>query len=372
MNLFRTPPGPAASAPPLPELIRGLEAARGGTNVIAYVTSTRDQFESPMAMDAVPIIHEHLRALPGTRADRRIDLFLHSNGGDSSVPWRLVTLIREFCSRFAVLVPHRAFSAATLTALGADEVVMHPLGMLGPIDPTVTTPYNPMNPANPGQRLGISVEDVAAYIALVREDIGVQHEAEVVQTFNALTANVHPLALGTVKRSSGQARLLGERLLRGRLADEIDDASITDIVERLTSRLYHHGHPINRREAREELSLPFVVDAPADVEERMWALYCAYRDEMQLETAFQPFVEATDASAPPLPQPPNEIRPDGTPSPGFAVHERKLPPAVSVSIDSARRSDRYVLQLDAVIVRQWSGESRIDLSVWQSGWQRRA
>ena len=370
MNPFRPSASPTPSGPPLQDLIRALEAARGGTHVIAYVTSTRDQFESPMAMDAIPIIHEHLRALPGTAADRRIDLFLHSNGGDSAVPWRLVTLIREFATRFSVLVPHRAFSAATLTALGADEVVMHPMGMLGPIDPTVTTPYNPMNPTNPGQRLGISVEDVAAYIALVREDIGVQHEAEVVQTFNALTANVHPLALGTVKRSSGQARLLGERLLRGRHGNEIDDASIADIVERLTSRLYHHGHPINRREAREELNLSFVVDAPVEVEEQMWALYSAYRDEMELDSAFQPFVEATDGVPPPLPPAPGEVGRDGTPSQGFMVHERMLEPAVSVSVDSGRRSDRYMIQLDAVIVRQWSGESRIDLSVWQSGWKR--
>ena len=112
------------------QLIHQLQEVREGRTVIAYVTATRPNLESQMAVDVIPIIYEHLRALGSPPADTRIDLFLHSNGGDGIVPWRLVTLIREFCSEFNVLVPHRAFSAATLTALGADSVVMHPMGML--------------------------------------------------------------------------------------------------------------------------------------------------------------------------------------------------------------------------------------------------
>src|SRR5688572_4651748 len=112
-------------------LIKALEELRG-TRVIVYVTSTRANLEASMAMDAISIIHEHLRMFTTERAETRLDLFLHTNGGDGTVPWRLVTLAREFCTEFNVLVPHRAFSAGTLTALGADTVVMHPMGMLGP------------------------------------------------------------------------------------------------------------------------------------------------------------------------------------------------------------------------------------------------
>ena len=73
------------------------------------------------------------------------------------------------------------------------------MGMLGPIDPTITTDFNPMAPGNPQQRLGISVEDVTSYITLVKEDVGISHEDELVQAFLALANQVHPLALGTVK-----------------------------------------------------------------------------------------------------------------------------------------------------------------------------
>jgi len=52
--------------------------------------------------------------------------------------------------------------------LGANSIIMHPMGMLGPTDPTVTNEFNPQNPRNPQALLGISVEDVAAYISLMR------------------------------------------------------------------------------------------------------------------------------------------------------------------------------------------------------------
>jgi ClpP class serine protease len=174
------------------KLIEGIEKERG-SKVITYVTNTRRNMQVQMAMDSVRRVYDHLEAGESTK---QVDLFLHSDGGEGTVPWRLVTLIRERAERFAVLVPFRAFSAATLTALGADEVVMHPMGMLGPTDPTVANPFNPRDEMNPARVIGISVEDVTAYIALIKEDAGIQHEDELVQAFNRLTDKVHPLALG--------------------------------------------------------------------------------------------------------------------------------------------------------------------------------
>lgn len=161
------------------KIIEQLQNERG-TFVISYITSTRQNLEVEMAMDAIRKIYEHLRLIGKPREEARIDLFIHSNGGDGTVPWRLVTLIREYTDEFCVLVPHRAFSAATLTALGADRIIMHPMGMLGPTDPTVANPFNPPDPKNPNQRVGISVEDVTSYIALIKEDAGIEHDEQMV------------------------------------------------------------------------------------------------------------------------------------------------------------------------------------------------
>ncbi len=137
------------------ETIKKIQKIRN-THLISYVTSTRNGLEVQMAMDSIRRIYEHLKHLGEREKQPDIDLFLHSNGGDGTVPWRLVTLIREYAQKFSVLVPYRAFSAATLAALGADEVLMHPMGVLGPTDPTVGNPFNPPDPANASQRLGIS------------------------------------------------------------------------------------------------------------------------------------------------------------------------------------------------------------------------
>jgi ClpP class serine protease len=168
------------------ELIKKIEEIRG-TKLVTYVTSTRANLEVQMAIDMIRKIYEHLKLIEEEKKGKiDIDLLLVSNGGDGTVPWRLVTLIREYAKKFSVLIPFRAFSAATLTALGADEVVMHPMGMLGPTDPTVANPFNPSDPTNPKNKLGISVEDVTAYISLIKEDAGITHEDELVQAFNSL------------------------------------------------------------------------------------------------------------------------------------------------------------------------------------------
>lgn len=85
---------------------------------------------------AVPL-YDQLRAMGPQPA---IDLVLHTMGGDAEAPSRIVALLREYCDELAVLIPHRAHSAGTLLALGANEIVMTPLSILGPIDPQRTHP----------------------------------------------------------------------------------------------------------------------------------------------------------------------------------------------------------------------------------------
>ncbi|MBI2803354.1 MAG: hypothetical protein HYX68_00040 [Planctomycetes bacterium] len=263
------------------KLIESIEKERG-SKLITYLTSTRKGWGVQMGMDAVRRIYDHLE-IPSD--SENVDLLLHSHGGEGIVPWRLATLIRERAKKFSVLVPFKAFSAATLTALGADEVVMHPMGMLGPTDATVTNAFNPVDPTNPQARLGISVEDVTAYIALIKEDAGIQHEDELVKAFNRLTKQVHPLALGNVKRSLSQSRMMAKKLLSLHMPKE-KSHQIDEIVDHLTSKLYFHGHPINRQEARDHVGLATVIDPPQRVEKLMWRLYLDYEEEMKLEEPF--------------------------------------------------------------------------------------
>ncbi|MFQ5735144.1 MAG: hypothetical protein ACE5KM_24690, partial [Planctomycetaceae bacterium] len=67
-----------------------------------------------------------------------LDLVVVSNGGDGMAAEKMLALCRRYCSgKLRVVVPLYAKSAATLIALGADEIVMGETSELGPIDAQV-------------------------------------------------------------------------------------------------------------------------------------------------------------------------------------------------------------------------------------------
>src|SRR5438132_10851080 len=90
------------------------------SKVICYLTADRGLVNVAVAEDIVRIIYRHLREMGHVA---RLDLFIYSRGGDTNVPWPLVSLCRSFADEFNVLVPYRAHSAATQVAMGADHVV---------------------------------------------------------------------------------------------------------------------------------------------------------------------------------------------------------------------------------------------------------
>jgi hypothetical protein len=265
-------------------LMKRIEDIRG-SSVVAILTSVRPGIGSQIAADFVRIMFDHLLLLP-VRPVEKLDVFLCSNGGDGTVPWRLVALFREFSKSLSVLVPYRAYSAATLLALGADEIVMHPFAELGPIDPTVSGDFNPMEP-NTGRRLGISVEDVSAYINFIKSTVGITHEDELVKTIEILAQNVHPLALGNVERFLSQSRMIARKIL-GTHMSQSDEHAINEIVEKMATKLYFHGHPINRREAKIDIGLKVTSDLPPELETAMWDLYKDYEEDFENLSTFQP------------------------------------------------------------------------------------
>jgi len=68
-------------------------------------------------------------------------VFLHSGGGDIAAAYDIINLCRKYTrGKISALVPQWAMSAATLIALGADELVPSKIGKLGPLDPVTRHP----------------------------------------------------------------------------------------------------------------------------------------------------------------------------------------------------------------------------------------
>src|SRR5712664_4961480 len=78
-----------------------------------------------------------LRAIRLTPPEQPLDLILHTPGGLVLAAEQIAKALVEHKGKVTVFVPHYAMSGGTLIALTADEVVMDPNAVLGPVDPQV-------------------------------------------------------------------------------------------------------------------------------------------------------------------------------------------------------------------------------------------
>jgi ClpP class serine protease len=78
-----------------------------------------------------------LRAIRLTPADQPIDLILHTPGGLVLAAEQIANALLDRKAKVTVFVPHYAMSGGTLIALAANEIVMDPNAVLGPVDPQI-------------------------------------------------------------------------------------------------------------------------------------------------------------------------------------------------------------------------------------------
>ena len=247
------------------------------SKVLVYFTGDRQPTQAAIAEDAVRPLYEHLLALAqATPKKEKIDLFLYSRGGDVSVPWRVVSMIREFCDEFCVLIPYKAYSATTMISMGADQIIMGKKAELGPIDPTLVRSMIGEAAVPPTE---ISVEDMFSYLSFMREKANISDQVALAQVMSQLADHLTPLTLGKVNRQYSHIRLVARKLLTSHKR-KIEESKIGTIVDALTEKMYSHGHAIGRTEAA-EIGLP--VEVPNDeLEELVWRLYTEYETLLHL------------------------------------------------------------------------------------------
>jgi len=234
-----------------------------------------------ISQDHLPVFNQLLRTA-GKAA--RIDLWLYTRGGDMNVPWPLVNAIRSFAPEFNVLVPFRAHSAGTLIAMGANKIIMSPTGELSPVDPTTANQFSPRDPNNRQSILGISVEEVNAFIEMAKTTVGIEGSADLTTVLQILSKDISPIALGNVHRTYTQIREVSKKLLSLHMDTTKESARVDEIINKLTQKLYSHLHAINRTEAK-DIGLD-VVDASTDEDRLIWSIYEDYAKEVDLDKQF--------------------------------------------------------------------------------------
>jgi len=91
-----------------------------------------------MSTADIPNIETVLNSITGAE---QINLVVHSPGGDGTITEKIIDICRSHLAgtnrKLRVIVPNVAKSAATILALGTDEIMMGYTSELGPIDPQV-------------------------------------------------------------------------------------------------------------------------------------------------------------------------------------------------------------------------------------------
>ena len=255
------------------DLYKQLEEKRNKP-LITYVTSIRPGCSAEMSQDVIPEFIRQMNLIDSSK--KEVDLLILSNGGDPIVSWRIISLLREKFDKVSILIQYTAYSAATLLALGADEIIMHPYGNLGPLDPQINIT------TDKGQTMTLGYEDITKYIEFVK-GIGITDQELVQRAFDKLTSEIPPTLIGFAKRSSQLGLSMGEKLLKTHMKD---DNKIKIISETLNTKFYHHGYPLGRNEAK-EIGLP-IKDENEEVTDLIWKIAEDFMDELEFNKPFNP------------------------------------------------------------------------------------
>ena len=165
-----------------------------------------------------------LRAIRMTPPVMPIDLILHTPGGLILASDQIAYALKRHPGRVTVIVPHYAMSGGTLVALAADEILMDPDAVLGPVDPQLGSPLRGAWPA-------------ASILAALQQPNPNRDD--------------ETLILGDISRKAiAQVRDTVVELVRDRMPDAAEA-----LATALSEGRWTHDYPIRLEQAR-ELGLP--------------------------------------------------------------------------------------------------------------------
>lgn len=237
MNLPNSNP-PQINQPPIcfaetQELIQGLEKMLNATFLV-YWTSP----EGNVCQSDVEALQEIFQKI-GKQSE--VYLFIKSEGGSGLAALRIVHLLRHYADRLKVLIPLDCASAATMIALGADEIHMGPLAYLTAIDTSITHQLAPIDTYN--NRISVSKEELTRAIHLWQKEAN----GNSTHPYEALFNHIHPLVIGAVDRSSS----LSIKICTEILSHHMEDQELAEkISNHLNSNYPSHSYPITLREAQ--------------------------------------------------------------------------------------------------------------------------
>jgi ClpP class serine protease len=177
---------------------------------------------------------EVIRAINMTDPEIPIDLVLHTPGGLVLASLQIARAVRKHRGKVTVFVPHYAMSGGTLIALAADEIVMSPHAVLGPVDPQ------------------LGEYPAASIISVVNKK-----PVDKVEDKTLVLADIAKKAMEQLYES-----------LKELLQDRYPENKVDELAKTLSQGIWTHDYPITFEKAK-ELGLHVSSDMPEEFMELM-------------------------------------------------------------------------------------------------------
>src|SRR5574338_1631347 len=214
-------------------LISRLNAMLGGC-LITYWNNPRGS----VCQDDVVALYELLEHIGKQKV---IYLFIKSSGGSGQSSLLLVNLLRQYCSQAIALIPLECASAATMIALGANEIQMGPMAYLTAVDTSLTHSLSPIDRDN--DRVSVSLDELTRVVHLWQSQRSDSNENPYLELFKY----VHPLVIGAVDRAESLSIMLCKEILSHHIKSE---KMTEQIASALNSKYPSHSYPILYNEAQ--------------------------------------------------------------------------------------------------------------------------
>ncbi len=250
-----------------------------GRTVIAYVSGWLQKQGAPGIEVQTADVHGFMEVCYQVE-ERRLDLILHSPGGSAEAAEQIMEYLRTQFDDIRAIVPLQAKSAATMMALGCDEIVMGEHSELGPTDPQIFVP------TPEGMRLAPAhaiLRDFARAKEECKNDIG---------ALPAWTPILRSYAGGLIEFCNQQVQLsidvvekwLAQYMLRHPdlgIAEEGRQQKANEIADWFGSeesydRFRSHARPIRLPELRGQGLRVRRLEEDADLQDAVLSVYHAY------------------------------------------------------------------------------------------------
>jgi len=254
------------------EIIRETQRMTGRYLIVYEANEARRG--SSITSDDVEAFSDLIHRLPDAC---KLDLMINSTGGDVEAAEKIIYMCRNVASAFRVIVPELAKSAATLVALGSDEVVMGLQSELGPIDAQL------FGPGPGGAMATYSAQSFVDAFDRIKDEVkDAEPEPWLSPAYYPLLQDLNIGFLELCRNLAARSREFATKWLKKHMCKN-DEQKAKGIAEALcdVKRWRTHGSMIDAEEAD---NLGITVDRKDRHDplwKAIWFLHCCYR------TAFQ-------------------------------------------------------------------------------------